>query len=293
MDQAVLDRLPGASTQAIQHHYDVGNEFYRLWLDPLMVYSCALWRGDEDLAAAQVNKLDWHLEHAGVKAGHRVLDVGCGWGALLERAVKTFGAGTGVGLTLSQAQADAVAAQRLPDVEVRVENWAEHEAEQPYDAIVSIGAFEHFARLDQSEADKLAGYRRFFSFCHRSLAPGGRLSLQTISYEFADRARFSHFIAQQIFPETDLPHLDEIVRATRGLFEVERVRNDADHYADTLRCWLKNLRAQKQKAIAVASEETFAAYEKYLGMLIIAFHTRATNLTRIAMRRLEAGRAER
>jgi cyclopropane-fatty-acyl-phospholipid synthase len=291
MAQAVIDRLPGASTQAIQHHYDVGNEFYRLWLDPLMVYSCALWTGDEDLSAAQINKLDWHLEHAGVKHGHRVLDVGCGWGALLERAVNTFGARSGVGLTLSQAQADAVRDRNPPGVEVRVENWGEHQASQPYDSIVSIGAFEHFARLDQTEAEKLAGYRDFFEFCHRNLRSGGGLSLQTVTYETAHRGRFSPFIENEIFRETDLPHLDEIFRAVRGLFEVRLLRNDGEHYARTLRCWLANLRANKEQVIATAGGQTYATYDKYLAMALVGFHTRAANLARIAMRRLD-GRQE-
>src|SRR4051812_37792768 len=108
----------GASAAAIAHHYDVGNEFYALWLDPSLTYSCGLWYADEDLAAAQLNKLDWHLDHAGARGAKRLLDIGCGWGSLLRRAVQAHDVAHGVGLSLSAAQLRWIEHQRLPGVEV-------------------------------------------------------------------------------------------------------------------------------------------------------------------------------
>jgi cyclopropane-fatty-acyl-phospholipid synthase len=279
---------PGASAAAIQRHYDIGNEFYSLWLDPSHTYSCALWNGNEDLHAAQINKIDWHLDYSGAKGVARLLDVGCGWGSLLRRATETYGVGRAVGLSLSAEQNRWINQLQLPNIEVHLESWAEHTPTTPYDAITSVGAFEHFARLDQSAEEKLAGYRAFFSFCHRVLKPRSRLSLQTITYENSDRSDFSQFFAEKIFPESDLPHLAEIVEATRGLFEIEILRQDRDHYARTARSWLSNLKTRSAEATTLVGPETVDTYKKYLGLLVVGFHTGTMNLARIGMRRCEA-----
>jgi len=162
----------------------------------------------------------------------------------------------------------------------------DHVPEAPSGAIVSVGAFEHFARLDQTPAQKQAGYRDFFSFCHRVLAPNGRLALQTITYGNTDRSKFSPFFAEKIFPESDLPHIEEIASACAGLFEIEVLRRDGAHYARTTRAWLSALRAKRAQAIALAGIEQVANYEKYLGLLIIGFHTGSMDLVRLSLRRI-------
>lgn len=284
----------GASAQAIQHHYDVGNPFYALWLDSDMTYSSALWlRDDESLESAQRNKQDWHLDRAGIAGLKRLLDVGCGWGGLMRRALERNPDCQCTGLTLSQEQVDFNAARGPVGLQARLESWADHVPDQPYDGIVSIGAFEHFARLNQSVPDKIEGYRQFFRFCHRNLVPGGGLSLQTISYESADRSDFSPFFANEIFPESDLPHLSEIAASCRQLFEVVELRNDRHHYAKTLRLWARNLKQNKERAIALVGESTYLRYEKYLALMVVAFHTGTMNLTRIAFRRLPEASALR
>src|SRR5262245_37948983 len=118
----------GASAAAIQAHYDVGNAFYRLWLDPGMVYSAALWDSPEDtreLAWAQQNKIDFHLRNAGVPPAKSFLDIGCGWGGVLRSGL-ALGATRAVGLTLSEEQAQHVRSLGLPGAEVRLENWQDH-----------------------------------------------------------------------------------------------------------------------------------------------------------------------
>lgn len=293
MNMATLDTQPlagmpaGASAEAIQHHYDVGNAFYALWLDPTMTYSSALWyREDEDLETAQRNKLDWHLERAGIAGARRLLDVGCGWGGLIRRALEHNPHCHCTGLTLSREQHDYLGGMDSTRGEVRIESWADHRPIAPYDGIVSIGAFEHFARLDQSRDEKIAGYREFFRFCSRNLIEGGRLSLQTIVYENSARQHFSHFFEQTIFPESDLPHLAEIAEASQHVFEIVEVRNDRHHYAKTLRQWIQRLRRHRDEAIALVGERTYHDYEKYLALMVVAFHTGSTNLSRLALRRL-------
>jgi cyclopropane-fatty-acyl-phospholipid synthase len=277
----------GASPTAIQSHYDVGNDFYAQWLDETRTYSCGLWHGDEDLHTAQLQKLDWHLNGARARNATRLLDIGCGWGSLLKRAVAEHGVHNAVGLSLSEAQSAWIREMNLPNTQVHVQSWADYVPDAPFDAIISIGAFEHFARIEQSLAEKQQGYRAFFEACHRMLVPGGRMSLQTITYENADREDFSRFFADRIFPESDLPHHAEIFQASKGLFEVEMLRNDREHYARTARCWLSNLRKSRATAVALVGEAEVATFEKYLSLLVVGFHTGRMNLARLILRRID------
>jgi cyclopropane-fatty-acyl-phospholipid synthase len=280
----------GASQDAIAHHYDVGNDFYGLWLDPTMTYSCALWDDARDLETAQLAKLDYHITEARAKGSERVLDIGCGWGPTLNRLVTTHGVRHAVGLTLSKEQAAHVRARAWPGVDVQIASWAEHVPTAPYDAIVSIGAFEHFARREQSPADKLRGYRTFFRRCHDWLKPGGFMSLQTISYENSRSEDFSEFFAKEIFPESDLPRLSDIAIATETLFEVARLRNDREHYARTASEWRKRLRPCRAQAVANFGEVLVARYEKFLQLLAIGCHTGTMGLLRLTLRRIDRPR---
>jgi len=278
-------RPAGASAEAIQRHYDVGNDFYGLWLDRSMTYSCALWNGDEDLQEAQRNKIRWHLSHAGNIENGRILDIGCGWGGLVSHATEAFGVEKAVGLSLSAAQVNWCNALSLPKIECRLENWADHVPGQPYNAVISIGAFEHFAKLEYTQEEKIDAYRAFFHFCHQNLVDDGHLCLQTITYENSNKQQFSSFFSDEVFPESDLPHLEEIVRSAHLYFEIVTLRADRAHYERTAQAWLRRLRRNRAEANKVAGEAVVERYEKYLGMLSIGFHLGTMNLIRIAMRR--------
>ncbi|WP_394821446.1 class I SAM-dependent methyltransferase [Pendulispora albinea] len=289
--QANAAATTGASQAAIAHHYDVGNAFYELWLDETMTYSAALWHGDESLREAQRNKLDWHLDRVDVESCRRLLDIGCGWGSLLRRAKERAPGLTATGLTLSSAQLGHIAQSPMPHVNVRLEGWQTHAPDLGYDAIVSIGAFEHFARLDQSAVEKRAGYRAFFQSCHRALVPGGRMSIQSITYERSDRSQFGRFFSEEIFPESDLPHLPELLNAAEGYFELVELRNDRAHYARTLRAWLSNLRNKRAEVEDIVHRDGFQRYERYLATMVVAFHIGALNLARVAFRRVDSDAA--
>ena len=137
---------PGASREAIRAHYDAGEDFFALWLGPELVYSAALFQDGDDLATAQIRKLDHHIAAAHAAGAARVLDVGCGWGAMLRRLVRHAGVGQAVGLTLSAAQAAWIGRTPTAGITVREESWRDHVPPAPYDAIISVGAFEHFAQ---------------------------------------------------------------------------------------------------------------------------------------------------
>jgi cyclopropane-fatty-acyl-phospholipid synthase len=277
----------GASTKAIDFHYSVGNSFYRLWLDESMTYSGALWGDGDTLEAAQQRKIDYHLDQAGVCEGARVLDIGCGWGSALKRMVAERNVRHAVGLTISNAQAAWLQDLAIPRTEIRCESWAVHDAVEPYDAIISIGAFEHFAKAGLTKSEKLAAYRSFFHRCHGLLRPGGRMSLQTIAYGNISPQNRSAFVEQQIFPESDLPTLAEIAESSAGLFEIGALRNDRLHYLRTAREWLRRLRSRSEEATRLVGQSTAERYQTYLGLFIIGFHTGSMHLLRVTLIRNE------
>jgi cyclopropane-fatty-acyl-phospholipid synthase len=286
----VSETYLGAGSDAIRHHYDVGNEFWQIWLDPTMSYSCAMWeKPDEDLEQAQRRKLDFHVAEARAAGAARVLDVGCGWGAMLMHLVGRHGVQHAVGLTLSDAQAEYLRAIAPSSVEVLVRSWSDYQPTAPFDAIVSVGAFEHFARQGLSPDEQIEAYRRFFRACREWLKPGGRLSLQTIAYGDIPRDRHlrDRFIADHIFPESELPRLADIARAAEMELEIERVRNDRGDYVKTLRAWFDRLRARRADAIAASSEEVVVRYERYLRMFAYSMELGAFTLLRLTMRRID------
>lgn len=278
----------GGSAGAVRYHYDVGRAFYRLWLDETMTYSCALWREDDPthdtLDAAQLRKIRFHLDLARVERAARVLDVGCGWGALARAAAALPRPQAVVGLTLSEDQAAYVSALELPKVDVRLESWVEHRPSAPYDAIVSVGAFEHFAKPENSVTEKIAVYRDFFRRCRDWLAPGGRMSLQTIAYGSMKREDASAFINNEIFPAADLPRLDEIARAADGIMEITVLHNHRLHYARTFEQWAKNLHRRRAEAVELAGEEVTARYERYLKQSSVGFYLGKIALLRLGLR---------
>jgi cyclopropane-fatty-acyl-phospholipid synthase len=275
----------GASAAAIQAHYDISNDFYALWLDPTMAYSCALWEAGDTLEQAQRRKLDFHLMQAQATGKSNLLDVGCGWGSLLHRAVTEHNVRNAVGLTLSQAQLDWASDSKRDSVSVLLESWEDHQPSAPYDAIVSIGAFEHFAKAGISKVAKAEAYRNFFRWCHENSTADCDLSLQTIVYENYDEKNPNPFV-EEIFPESELPRVSEIFAACEGLFEVVALRNDRAHYAKTLQCWYSSLRKNRGAAIAVVGEAVYRKYEKYLGVFVVGFHVGTVNLARIKARKI-------
>jgi cyclopropane-fatty-acyl-phospholipid synthase len=255
--------------QNVQAHYDLSNEFYALFLDPSLVYSCAYFeRPGMTLAEAQLAKIDLSLGKCDLQPGQRLLDIGCGWGATLRRGVEKFGV-SGIGLTLSKAQAE-LAQERLADlgprVEVRLQGWEEFD--EPVDRIVTIGAFEHFRE---------ERYTDFFQKAFRLLPAGAPLLLHSIVFleikEFdrpgmqitPEDAQFLKFITKEIFPGGQLRSPSIILRYAREAgFEVTRQHSLQPHYALTLDCWAERLLANREEAIRLTSEKIYDIYRRYL-----------------------------
>ncbi|MFI8853422.1 cyclopropane-fatty-acyl-phospholipid synthase family protein [Streptomyces sp. 891-h] len=278
----------GATAEAIRHHYDLSNAFFALWLDEDLTYTCALWEEGDTLESAQRRKLDFLAEGARAPGAARVLDVGCGWGSMLRRLVHTHGVAHAVGLTLSESQAEWLRGRPLAGTEVRVENWLDHEPEERYDAIVSIGAFEHFARTGLDRAERVAAYREFFERCRAWLPRGGRLALQTNIKGNNVRmdkqtVRDLMFIIETIFPESEIPALSEVVEGSEKHFDLVSLRNDPDHYARTCQEWLRRLRARRAEAVECAGEAHTADYERYLAATVGHFTNRHLGLSRLVL----------
>jgi cyclopropane-fatty-acyl-phospholipid synthase len=274
----------GASVAAIQKHYDLSNEFYRLWLDDSLTYSCALWEEGDTLESAQLRKLDFHAAQIGARGARRVLDVGCGWGSMLNRLVKHWNVERAVGLTLSETQLKHIESESNPRIDVVLESWDQHAPRESYEGIVCIGAVEHFVRPETPAADRVATYRRFFSDCHRLLRPGGSMSLQTIAYGVGG---FVTGAISAIFPESDLPTLGQLVEASEGLFEIVTLRNDRKHYALTCREWLSRLRSRRGEAEMVVGEAVARHYDRFLDASSRGFDSHVFCLFRIHLRRID------
>jgi cyclopropane-fatty-acyl-phospholipid synthase len=285
----------GASAAAVRSHYDVSNSFYELWLGPSMMYSSAMWAGTEtraDLERAQQRKIDFFAARVLPGPGpRRALDVGCGWGWNLRRLAEAHRVIGATGLTLSRAQLGYLTQHPVQGADIRLEDWNDHQPGEPYDAIFSFGAFEHFARDGTTGPQRIATYRRFFHSCMEWLAPGGRLALETIAHDGAPdtdaplgRGPLGDFVLS-LYPESLCPHLGEIVLGFEPFFEVEVLRSDPGDFARTCRAWLTALREHESEAAAVVGEQVVRQFRRYLAASEIQFRTRTVTNYRLVLRR--------
>jgi cyclopropane-fatty-acyl-phospholipid synthase len=284
-----------ASADAIRSHYDLSNSFYELWLGSSMMYSSAMWDGAEsktDLQHAQQQKIDFFAARVLPESGpKRVLDIGCGWGGTLRRLAEAHRVDGATGLTLSPAQVEYQSQLPVPGGDIRLEDWNDHRPCEPYDAILSFGAFEHFARDGTTGPQRIAGYRRFFRSCMEWLAPGGRLALETIAHDGAPdtdaplgRGPLGDFVLS-LYPESVCPHLGEIVLGFEPFFEVEILRSDPGDFARTCRAWLAALRQHEREATNIVGEDVVRQFRRYLAASEIQFRTRIVTNYRLVLRR--------
>ncbi len=258
--------------QEVQAHYDLSDDFFRLFLDSTMTYSCAYFDRLRDipLEEAQISKIDLALGKLGLRPGMTLLDVGCGWGSTMRRAIEKYDVNV-IGLTLSENQAAHV--QKMFDAmdtarsrRVLLHGWEEFD--EPVDRIVSIGAFEHFG-YDR--------YDNFFEKAYGILPDDGVMLLHSITMltgpQLVERglpmseelASFTDFIATEIFPGGQLPPIEMVeFHASKAGFNLTRRQSLQLHYARTLDHWAAALEAHQSQAIKIQSEEVYLRYMKYL-----------------------------
>ncbi len=255
---------------AISHHYDVSNAFYRLVLGPSLTYSCAVFHEPSNtLEQAQANKYQLICRKLDLRPGMRLLDVGCGWGGMVQHAAQHHGV-EAVGITISTRQAELaekrVAEAGLSDqVQIRVQDYREV-ADGPYDAVSSIGMFEHVGEA------RLAGY---FDCLHGLVSPDGRLLNHGISRPArSERARLPSrsFINRYVFPDGELHEVGRVVSITQDAgFEVRHVETLREHYALTLRQWVANLEEHWDEAVAEVGDRRARVWRLYMAASALNF----------------------
>lgn len=277
----------------VQAHYDLSDDFFRLFLDRTQMYTCAYWLGGEDmtLEQAQIAKIDLSLGKLDLRPGMTLLDLGCGWGAAMKRAIERYDVNV-IGLTLSKNQATH-AQQMLDELDsprskrVLLEGWERFH--EPVDRIVAIGPLEH------------VGYDRYTAFFERAyelLPAGGTFLLHTITVLSEKEiiasglpltpaiVEFSDFMKTEIFPGGYLPTIDMVKEfSAKAGFKLKRRQSLQRHYAKTLDVWAEGLAAHKDEAIAIQSEEVYERYMKYLTGCANLFRKGYTDLNQFTLRK--------
>ena len=251
----------------VQAHYDLSNDFYKLFLDTNMAYSCAYFGSPEmSLEEAQERKLDLVCKKLRLKPGEKLLDVGCGWGALILWAAKHYGV-TAHGITLSQNQYDLakarIAEAGLEDhVTVEMKHYLDL-PQEAYDKISSVGMIEHVG---------ISKYPEYFGALYRALKPGGLVLNHGITVKQIGQNVGGNFIMTYVFPGAELDTISHTLVETEGAgFEILDVEDLRPHYALTLREWMKRFTANKEKAAALVPEKVMRTWQLYLPGCALAF----------------------
>ena len=271
--------------EAIHHHYDVSNRFYRWVLGPSMAYTCAVFPEESSsLEEAQDAKFDLVARKLGLESGMRLLDVGCGWGGMVIHAAKHYGV-KALGVTLSRRQAEwaqkAIAEEGLQDLaEVRFLDYRDV-IETGFDAVSSIGLTEHIGR------DNLPAY---FAFLNGKLKPGGRLLNHCITRPTGKERTFNKggFINRYVFPDGELESVGVLVREMEDQgFEIRHQENLREHYARTLRVWCRNLDANWEEAVKEVGMGTARVWALYMAGCIVGFERNKVQLHQVLGVKLE------
>ncbi|HVS60028.1 MAG TPA: cyclopropane-fatty-acyl-phospholipid synthase family protein [Gemmatimonadaceae bacterium] len=278
---------PVRDAAAIQFHYDVGNTFYKLWLDRRMIYSCAYFRSpDDSLEVAQEAKLDLICRKLRLKSGERLLDIGCGWGGLIMHAAEHYGVDV-TGITLSENQA-SLARERIEKAglgdrcRVTIRDYRTLTEGDGYDKISSVGMVEHVG---------LSHLPVYFASAFRALKPGGLFMNHGIislgearprsvgERIFRTFWRADAFIDKYVFPDGKLTATHDVISAAEGAgFEVRDVESLREHYAMTLRHWVRSLEEKRDDAIALVGDNAFRVWRLYMSASANAFATAKINI---------------
>lgn len=268
----VRDHSRAENREAISFHYDVSNDFYALWLDEGMVYSCAYFQApDDSLSKAQQAKLDLICRKLLLRPGDRLLDIGCGWGALLLHAARHYGVRAN-GITLSEKQL-ALAQKRIVEaglqgqVAVALADYRDLNGQATYDKIASVGMFEHVG---------LANLPTYFSTVHRLLKPGGLFLNHGITHDVEgwQKTMSTEFINRYIFPDGQLDTIGNVMRSMESAgFEIADLESLRPHYALTLRQWVNRLERHHTKALQYVTEPTYRTWRLYMAACALEFET--------------------
>jgi cyclopropane-fatty-acyl-phospholipid synthase len=269
---------------AVTYHYDLSNDFYSLWLDHAMVYSCAYFKSSrDDLDTAQAQKLDYICRKLRLRPGERLLEVGCGWGGLLIHAAKNYGV-EAFGITLSVPQAE-LARERIREAgladrcRVEVCDYRDLEVGSEYDKLVSVGMFEHVGEALLPEY-----FRQVWSL----LRAGGVFLNQGIAASATFQRKGPSFVDKYVFPDGELVSINTTLRAAElAGFEVRDVESLREHYALTLRHWVRRLEARAEPARNIVGETNYRVWRLYMSGSAHGFTTGRLNLYQVLVSKPE------
>ncbi len=281
-----------ATQQDIQAHYDLDNDFFALFLDrDYRVYSCGVWQDATTLEEAQKNKLARLSQFAHLADGQKVLDVGCGWGGLMRYITSQYASSQAHGLTLSSAQYAYVQSVPKANIAVELRAWQDFAVpEKKFDAIISIGAFEHFASVEDHVASRHRQvYANFFDWCRQVSTNEACVGLQTIVINRAPinigEVRDSRYLLDKVFPGSALPAVSDIQAALVDKYEIVELRLIGQDYARTLTEWNNRLIANSEKIIAHYGAPVFEHYRTYFDAARHSFESGFVDLLQVSLRR--------
>jgi len=282
-----------ATAAEIQSTYDApGTEFYRLWLDRRMTYSCALWGPGDTLETAQEAKLGFLHDLARVTPEHRVLDIGCGWGASLEYGARERGVRRSTGITLSPAQRLEVRRRQIPGVSAMVVDYREFAPAELFDAVISMGMLEHIATPEQARRGRhVEIFRGYFERAHSWTRPGAWFALQTILMGRLPRRRGDiedmAVATRRVFPGSKCGRLEDVVRAAGATWEVMEVFTRRDDYVLTAAAWVERLEANEERIREGWGEELYRDYLHCMASTVRAFERGYAYPAQLALRRID------
>jgi cyclopropane-fatty-acyl-phospholipid synthase len=283
----------GSNKDEVQVSYDVSNEFFRLWLDERMNYTCAVFESEnQSLEAAQLNKLSILSDFAKVTPDTKVLDIGCGWGACLEYLASSRGVKSAHGVTLSSAQAEEVNARKLPGVKVHDADFMKWETNEKFDALISICMMDHLCSPEEARKGKAIDiYRAYFKKCWEITTPGSWFGLQTILRNKTPRRGKDlediFFITKEIFPGGLNPRLEDIITAVNPYWEVITVKQRRRDYQRTTAEWDRRLRDHESTIREKWGDKVFEDYDRYLSTCVRAFDQFYSSLAQYELRRID------
>jgi len=273
--------------------YDVSNEFFAVWLDRRMNYSCALFEGTDDLEVAQLNKLAYIHDAAHVEPDKPVLDIGCGWGANLRYLTEDRGVGDATGITLSSAQYEHLRRHPIRNATVQCVNYRDYQPERRFRAVISIGMFEHVASPEDTRTGRhLEIYRDYFRRAWTWTEPGSWFALQSVIAGSVKPRKLAHALeliwgSTTIFPNSMAPELGAICDSVAPYWEVVEVKTRREHYMRTADEWRKRLHAHENQIVERWGVERFREYDRYLAACVLAFENGYQALAQLSLRRVD------
>ena len=287
----------GSNQSDVEVSYGVGNDFFKLWLDPQMHYTCALFKDEkdfsDDLASAQNNKVRRLSDFAGIDQGvESVLDIGCGWGANLAYQVYENKVPRVHGITLSREQYHYCLSRDLPRTAISCKNFWDYKRPFLFDSAMCICMMEHLVSPQEARAGLAVSiYRKFFKKVHALIRPNTRMGLQCITRQRVPREnkdlsdlRHATYV---IFPNAVVPRMENIVMAVNPYFEVQEMHEMRLHYKKTTWHWRKNLRKNESFIREKWGDRVYSDYDRYLSTCVTGFENNWLSVHQFSLKRLD------